>query len=104
MRAFFTLLSASWRYSKGRRFWLVTYLLMFLVANVILLIETYAIGKLLNAVQSAATTPDASGTMMFYFLIMLLIPVGFWLLHGPARTLENNIAFHAQTNFRNHLF
>ncbi len=104
MRAFFTLLSASWRYAKGRRFWLVVYMLMFLAANVLLLVEPWAIGKLLNAVQNVATTPDPAGTMLYYFLLMVLIPVGFWILHGPARTFENNIAFHAQTKFRNHLF
>lgn len=104
MRAFFTLLSASWRYAKGRRLLVVLYVFMFVCANVILLLEPIAIGYLLNSIQTAASTPDPLKNMMTAFLYMVLIQVGFWVFHGPARLLENNTAFHVRMNFMQRLF
>ncbi|MBI3332447.1 ABC transporter ATP-binding protein [Candidatus Peregrinibacteria bacterium] len=104
MNAFLTLLKASWKYAEGRRPAVVLYILMFICANVVLLIEPYAIGKLLNSIQEAASRENPFDEMMRYFILMILIPVGFWLFHGPARVIENNIAFYAQRKLKDHLY
>jgi ABC-type multidrug transport system fused ATPase/permease subunit len=104
MKAFFVLLAATWRYAKGRKLLFLLQVLMFVIANIILLLEPIAIGFLLNSIQSASTTPDPLKPMMNAFIFMVLIQVGFWLFHGPARVLENNTAFLARIQFKKHLF
>ncbi len=104
MKAFIALLSASWRYAKGRRLLVVLYVFMFICANVVLLLEPIAIAYLLNIIQTMTTQSDPLGKMMTAFAYMVLIQVGFWAFHGPARLLENNTAFHARLMFKHHLF
>lgn len=104
MRAFLVLIAAAWRYAEGKRGILVLYTALFTVANTLLLLEPIAIASLLNSIQQAASTPDPLRKMMIAFVAIILIQGGFWLLHGPARVLENNIAYFARMRFRHHLF
>jgi ATP-binding cassette subfamily B protein len=104
MRAIMALLSASWTYSEGRRARLVLYMLLFVMANVVLLAEPVVIGSLLNTIQAIGTTPDPVRKLGILFGLMLAIQFGFWAFHGPARTLENNTAFHAKAAFTDRLF
>ncbi len=104
MRAFLSLVKASWRYSEGRRWIVVLYLVMFAIANILLLLEPIAIASLLNSIQQAATTENPMQQMTLAFVAMLAINGGFWVFHGPARVMENNTAFYARTRFRHHLF
>src|SRR3989344_5265665 len=76
MRAFITLLRASWRYAEGRRWTMALYLGMFVCANIFNLAEPY-------------------------FLLPPLMAFGVWAFHGPARILEQNTAFHVQSRFVN---
>ncbi len=99
MRAFSALLSALWRYAKGRRHIVVLYALMFVAANCISLLEPLIIGQLINVIQQAATVPQAPNLIMLYLLLLLGESGGFWLLHGPARIIEQSIAFHVQAAF-----
>jgi ABC-type multidrug transport system fused ATPase/permease subunit len=104
VNAFYALASAAWRYAEDRRGRLLTYLLMFLLANIILLVEPFVIGRLVNSIQQAATLENPLQQMLTYFFLMILIPIGFWMFHGPARVMENIVAFHARTAFKDHLF
>ena len=104
MRAFLTLLRASWRYAEGRRWTMALYLGMFVCANIFNLAEPYVIGKLLNSVQGAAELENPIQTMAQYFLLLPLLAFGVWAFHGPARILEQNTAFHIQSRFVHHFY
>ncbi len=104
MNAFRALLSASWDYSEGRRGRMLVYVLLFLGANVVLLLEPVVIGQLLNAIQRIGVLEDPVTTLGTLFLLMIGIQVMFWLLHGPARVLETTNAFHARNAFADRLF
>ncbi|MBI1934644.1 ABC transporter ATP-binding protein, partial [Candidatus Peregrinibacteria bacterium] len=104
MRAFLTLLRASWRYAEGRRWVMALTLGMFVCSNIFNLAEPYVIGKLLNSIQGVATLESPIQTMAQYFLLLPLLTFGIWAFHGPARILEQNTAFHVQSRFVRHFY
>ena len=104
MKAFRTLLLASWRYSEGRRLRLLVYCLMFMGANIVLLLEPIVIGQLLNTIQQVTTVADPIGTLTVFFALMVGIQFAFWAFHGPARVIEITNAYHAKNALSDHLF
>ena len=104
MRALSALLSALWKYAAGRRHILLTYTCLFIAANVTLLIEPIVIGKLLNTVQQAAEQPSPLQSIIRFLITIVLLTIGFWILHGPARVMERSLAFHVRVQFVDHLY
>lgn len=104
MGAFASLLLAGWTYSKGRRPTLAFYLLLFIGANILLLLEPLVIGRLLNTIQEITTIPNPLHQLGLLFMAMIGIQVGFWLLHGPARVMERTNAFHVKNAFTDRVF
>jgi ATP-binding cassette, subfamily B, bacterial len=104
MRGFIALASALWRYARGRRPVVVLYALMFVAANIINLLQPLVIGRLLNDVQRATLDGDPFRGMAWLFLALVGLEVGFWVLHGPARVLENLTAFHVRRAMKDRLF
>lgn len=104
MLAFRALVVAAWRYSDGRRGRMLLYVLMFLGANIVLLLEPIVIGALLNTIQQITTVQDPLYRLSILFGLMIGIQVAFWILHGPARVIEMTNAFHTKNAFNNHLF
>lgn len=104
MRAFLSLASALWRYSEGRRHIVVLYSCMFVLSNFVWLLEPYAIGSILNHVQLAYETEDPMQSIFFFLALFVIVSVGSWLLHGPARVLERQHAFFVRNAFKGHLY
>ncbi|MBI2635794.1 ABC transporter ATP-binding protein [Candidatus Peregrinibacteria bacterium] len=104
MRAFLTLLSAVWRYTRDRRGRLLLYVAMFIGANIVLLLEPLVIGRLLNTIQQIRNVPDPMASLGILFALLIGIQFSFWALHGPARALETTGAFHARIAFADHVF
>ncbi len=104
MKAFLTLLRATWKYAAGHRWKIVLYLMLFIVANVISMVEPYAVGRLLNQVQNAATLVDPLRQLFASLGLVLFISIIFWVFHGPARVLEQSIAFRVKCAYRDHVY
>ncbi|OGJ62615.1 hypothetical protein A3A67_02635 [Candidatus Peribacteria bacterium RIFCSPLOWO2_01_FULL_51_18] len=104
MRAFATLLRASFRYAAGFRRWIVLYVIFFVVANGLSMVEPLIVGKILNSVQEISTLPHPMQRLINLFLIMLSLTVGFWIFHGPARVMENTCAFKVRNAYKDHLY
>ena len=105
------LLSTGWRYAGDCKRLMITYLIMFMVAQSIMLFEPFVIGKMLNAVQtdlSSATGNNSFDRLLadvaFYLFVYMAIQVAFWLFHGPARVLERFVAFQIRSNYKSELF
>lgn len=104
MRAFMTLFSALWEYSHGRRPIVIIYGLCFVIGNVIWLFEPYAVGKILNSIQDVSGPGNHVTDVWRYLAILVLLSVGFWAFHGPARVLEREHAFHVRRALKQKLF
>ncbi len=104
MRAFSTLLRASWKYAAGFRWRIVLYVSLFVVANALSMVEPLVVGKILNSVQEIFLLPHPMQRFMTLFLIMLFLTVGFWIFHGPARVMENTCAFKVRNAYKDHLY
>ncbi len=96
-----------WKYADTYRGWLVTYLVMFAIAQAIELIEPYVIGKVLNAVQAnvgaGADAKKLWHDVCFYVGIWFAITPTVWLFHGPGRVIERKVAYHIKANYKRHL-
>lgn len=104
MRAFSTLLRASWKYAAGFRWRIVLYVSLFVVANALSMVEPLVVGKILNSVQEISLLSHPMQRFMTLFLIMLFLTVGFWIFHGPARVMENTCAFKVRNAYKDHLY
>lgn len=104
MKAILTLIRTGWQYAQGRRLWMLLYGVMFIVANVVLLLEPYVVGKMLNTIQQITEHEDPLRALLFWFGCLVSIQALFWAFHGPARVIENVLAFHIQVAFVDRLY
>jgi ATP-binding cassette subfamily B protein len=100
----FFLFKEVWRYSVGNRKNVVLVWMIFIIAEIFNILVTPQIwAKILDIVQSEGIT---SGNIR-KLLLLLLLTTGmlafFWLLHGPARVMENMNAFKVRLAYRKHL-
>ena len=110
--AFVLLFSRGWQYAGRYRILMVVYVLMFVLAQCVQLVEPYVIGRMLNDVQIDLTgglSTSAKSDKLFhdvchYLFLILAISLGFWLFHGPARVIERFVAFEIRSNFKAELF
>ena len=97
-----------WRFAAEQRPLLLLCVVLFAVAQMLLIIEPFIVGQLINAVQQHAGVQNAENSglprlIMLYLLLLLAIRVGFWAFHAPGRLLERNVAFHIKSRYRLHL-
>lgn len=110
-----------WHHAGKYRRLMLIYLFLFLVAQAIALTEPIVIGRLLNALQtaaglagkaepgngtaaSAAVIDKARQEVIFYLAIFAATQFGFWLFHGPGRIIERYAAFHIKVAYKSYLF
>jgi len=93
----------TWEYSNGNRKQLWLILLLFLIANLISLLEPLVVAKILNTIQEQGLTQEVLPTLTIYLMMFLGITVSFWIFHGPARVLEEKLAFLVKANYKKHL-
>ena len=79
-----------WRHSAGRRSWLCAAMLLLAAAQCVLLAVPYVAGRAINALQSHGAA--GVGEAARWLALVIGITAGSWLLHGPARILERNVA------------
>src|SRR3954468_6991315 len=79
-----------WDLTRGHRHKLVAAMLLLVGAQCVLLAVPYAAGHAINALQAdGAQGMRIAGT---WLLVAVLITAGSWILHGPGRILERNVA------------
>lgn len=97
------LLTRLWKYSKGNRKWVITYISFFVIANSVAALFPLVIAKLLNVIQEQGLNEQSLPKILFYLLLFFLIEILFWSFHGPARIIENKNAFLARANYKQYL-
>lgn len=93
----------TWEYSKGNRKAVVLFLFLFMVANAINLAEPLIIASLLNVIQEQGVTDDSLPTITLLLGGLVLLTIGFWAFHGPARLIETKNAFLVRANYKKYL-
>lgn len=92
-----------WQHAKGNRRNVVLYVGLFVCANVINLVNPLIVAKILNTIQEKGVSASTLPTFLFLIALLVLVPLLFWLFHGPARVLERANAFIVRANYKKHL-
>lgn len=93
-----------WKYSRGNRYNIVIYAIMFVFANFMLLTAPLVIGQIFNIIQKEGVSWSNLSRIVFWLVMIVALKIGFWLFHGPGRLLERKNAFLARANYRKYLF
>jgi ATP-binding cassette, subfamily B, bacterial len=79
-----------WSFIRGARRMFVGAVLLLIAAQVVLLVVPYISARAINTLQLRGWGGmHAAG---LWLLMALLVAAGSWVLHGPARILERNVA------------
>ncbi|MBI4152390.1 ABC transporter ATP-binding protein [Candidatus Woesearchaeota archaeon] len=93
----------TWKYSGENQPKIVLYVILFVIANAIDLLWPLLIAKILNFIQENGVTTQNIPTLIGYLSFFLVLTIGFWIFHGPARVIENKNAFLAKANYKRYL-
>ena len=100
---FLNLFSFSWSYSPKKKFF-VLYIVLSIVANSIDLFDMILVGRVFNSVQFDSADPGLLQYIITNLILLILVKVGFWVFHGPARVLEMRNAFLVRKNYKQKMF
>jgi len=92
-----------WQFSVSQRHLIVLYSAMFVVANVITLLEPVILAKMLNEIQANGVTEQNIRYLLTLCGVFLVIIIGFWFFHGVARVIEVRNAFLVKVNYQSFL-
>ncbi len=95
--------SQMWKFSEGNRGKVLLYFTMFILANLISLLEPLVVAILLNTIQLQGITSANINTILFILGLFIAVEVGHWAFHGPARIIENNNAFLVRANYKKYM-
>ncbi|MDD3861631.1 MAG: ABC transporter ATP-binding protein [Candidatus Gracilibacteria bacterium] len=75
---------------------------MFVLANVVIMLQPFLIGKFMNIIQSGG--PNVIRDSAIVLGIFALADFVFWIFHGPARCMERTMSFNLSRNFLTYMF
>lgn len=94
-------IKTEWVYLGKRRKWFIFYMSLFFIAGVVSLFTPYIIGTIFNSIQESITTHEELVGLIKKIVLLLVVTVVFWSLHGPARVFETITGFHVKKNYVN---
>lgn len=99
---YFSLLGTAWKYARQERKRFVLIYSMFVVANIIVAINPLFYGWFVTELQREGTA--VLQTAWIYVLGYLGLRLAEWSMHGPARVMEQKLAFNVSRNFQEELY
>lgn len=99
---YFSLLSTAWRYARHEKRRFILIYSMFVVANIIVAMNPLFYGWFVSELQEHGTA--VLNTVWIYALGYLGLRLVEWLMHGPARVMEQQLAFNVSRNFQEELY
>lgn len=99
---YFSLLSTAWKYARHEKRRFVLIYSMFVVANIIVAINPLFYGWFVTELQEHGSA--VLNTAWLYALGFLVLRLLEWSMHGPARVMEQKLAFNVSRNFQEELF
>ena len=94
-------LKTEWAYLGKKRKLFVFYISLFALAGAVSLLTPYVIGTIFNSIQESITSHEELQGLISKIVLLLVITVVFWMLHGPARILETTTSFYVKKNYVN---
>jgi ATP-binding cassette, subfamily B, bacterial len=94
---YIALLTTAWRYARNERKRYVFIYFLFIMANVVAMFNPILYGWFINKIQQ-----DNTNTLqhaLWFGLGFLLLKLGEWAFHGPARVMERQLSFNLSRNF-----
>jgi ATP-binding cassette, subfamily B, bacterial len=95
------LLKTEWEYLRKERKVFSLFMFLFVIANLIALIEPLIIGSIFNTIQNSITSQEELRKLILKISLLLVVTIGFWAFHGNARYLERKTGFLVRRNFIN---
>jgi ATP-binding cassette subfamily B protein len=90
-----------WRLARGDRFQLLGAMALLMTAQVMLLGIPYFSSRAINTLQVDGV--GGIGSAGLWLALVLAVTAGSWLLHGPGRVLERNVALRIRTRVTTNL-
>ena len=90
-----------WAYLGKKKKLFFFYISLFALAGIVSLLTPYVIGTIFNSIQQSITSNEELKGLMSKIVLLLVITVVFWMLHGPARVLETITGFYVKKNYVN---
>ena len=87
-----------WKMAEGNRGMIALYLFMFLLANLVLLLQPWIYGQFLNEIQQKGLNGENLKYLLFLLFSFSITETLFWALWGPARLIEEYTAFKTNVN------
>lgn len=92
-----------WEYAKWNRFYLILYIFLSIIANLILLLEPIIFAVFINELQKNWITEyNIYYLIGILFLIFILVFIFRWI-YGASRLLERNNAFFVKNQYKKYL-
>ncbi len=92
-----------WKYSEGNRKRVALYFFLFTIANLINLLEPLVMAAFFNVVQQQGITAASVPSLTIYLVLFFLLTPGFWIFHGPSRSMERHNAFLVRAHYKKYL-
>ncbi|HEX9504294.1 MAG TPA: ABC transporter ATP-binding protein [Patescibacteria group bacterium] len=90
----------TWQYSSGNRHYVVLFLVMSLLANIVQLFEPFLVSRAFNAVQFAPSDAGLLRHVIINLSLLVVITLVFWILHGISRVIEIRNGFLVRKNYK----
>jgi len=97
------LFTRQWKFSEGNRKNLVLAWIMFVFANIVDFFRPLVIAFVLNNIQNNGLDSTNIVSILLYLGLFVLLELGFWVFHGPARVMEIKNAFLVRANFKKYM-
>jgi ATP-binding cassette, subfamily B, bacterial len=97
------LFTRQWKFSEGNRKTLVLAWIMFVFANIMDFFRPLVIAFVLNNIQNNGLDSTNIVSILLYLGLFVLLELGFWVFHGPARVMEIKNAFLVRANFKKYM-
>ncbi len=101
---FLYLFAKAWHYAANHRRRMIMFWVMFVICESIHLFgQPFIWAQMMNTVQVSGIEEGSIKTLLLLLGLSILLEIVFWAFHGPARYLEEIVAFQIRTNYRRHL-
>lgn len=99
---YFSMLSIAWKYAREEKRRFILIYSMFMVANIIVAMNPLFYGWFITELQEyGAAVLDTAWMYVAGYLGLRLLE---WTMHGPARVMEQQLAFNVSRNFQRELY
>lgn len=97
-----TMIKADWNNQASNKKIFIFYTFLFIIAGLIGLISPWLIGSIFNSIQGGEVSTEADlKKLLIMISFLFFLRLGFWIVHGSARIMEQLTAFNTHKKYAN---